>query len=204
VETVSWYDALVFCNKLSLLEELTPAYRIPGFNNSTDPADWGDAPSINDEIWNAAEIVDGSTGYRLPTEAQWEYACRAGTITAFNWETDYIDDRKANYDARYLDANNTVAGTYLARTSEVGSYPPNKWGLCDMHGNVWEWCGDWYGTYANGAQTDPVGASSGSMRVIRGGYWFSGGYGVRSAYRGGSSLHIRANRNGLRLIRPGS
>jgi uncharacterized repeat protein (TIGR02543 family) len=198
VERVSWYRTLVFCNRLSMDEGLEPAYRI---NGSTDPSAWGDVPvNIIDATWDAVQIVVGSTGYRLPTEAQWEYACRAGTVAAFSWGTDYINDTQANYNASIIDANNLSVGTVLGRTAGVGSYAPNAWGLYDMHGNVSEWCWDWYGSYSGGTQTDPTGAVSGDVRVTRG----SGGVGrsVRSAYRSnappwGINLSI-----GFRIVRP--
>jgi uncharacterized repeat protein (TIGR02543 family) len=200
VEMVSWYDAIVFCNKLSMEEGLSPAYRI---NGNTDPTAWGTVPTSNNATWDAVQIVASSTGYRLPTEAQWEYACRAGTTTAFNWGTNYISSSRANYYASHVDANNTVAGTYLQRTTMVGNYAPNQWGLYDMHGNVYEWCWDWYGTYANGAQTDPVGAVSGDGRIIRGGSWYIDGWCVRSAFRYNyKSPSLRNNSIGFRLVRP--
>ena len=97
-------------------------------------------------------------GYRfsLPTEAQWEYACRAGTTTAYYFG-DTLTKEQANFDGN--------------KTSEVGSYPANTWGLYDMHGNVYEWCMDWYGDYPSGSVTDPTGAVAGSYRVLRGGDW---------------------------------
>ena len=195
VERVSWYDAIVFCNKLSVMEGLTPAYRI---NGSTDPDIWiathGPIPTIWDDplkaIWDAVEVVSGSTGYRLPTEAQWEYACRAGTTTAYN-TGDTITDNTGWYSSN--------SGS---RTHEVGKKPPNAWGLYDMHGNVWEWCWDWYGTYASGVQTDPTGRSSGSFRVLRGGGWIDYAQVVRSAYRFDISPHGSNGYIGFRLLRP--
>ena len=166
VESVSWYDVIVFCNKLSMKEGLTPAYRISG---STDPAAWG--TGYYNATWDAAEIVAGSTGYRLPTEAEWEYACRAGTTTAYNTGNTIADNT-----GWYWDNSGS-------KTHEVGKKLPNAWGLYDMHGNVYEWCWDWYGSYASGAQIDPTGASSGSNRVIRGGSWGSDGQFLRSAHR---------------------
>jgi formylglycine-generating enzyme required for sulfatase activity len=189
----------VFCNKLSINEGFSPAYSI---NGSTDPADWGVLPTNANATWNAVEIVADSDGYRLPTEAQWEYACRAGTTTAFNWGTDTINSSQANYDARTVDANNTVAGIYLARTTEVGSYAPNAWDLYDMHGNVYEWCWDWYGDYVAGTQTDPMGAVSGSTKVRRGGSFYFAAQNMRSASRSHVGLGYQGSSNGLRVVRP--
>jgi len=201
VEQVRWYDALVFCNKLSMKEGLSPAYRISG---STDPAVWGNLTAGNStSAWDAVQIVAGSTGYRLPTEAQWEYACRAGTTTAFNWGTDTISSGHANYNATVKDDNNpTAMATTLARTTIVGSYPVNACGLFDMHGNVWEWCWDRYGAYPGGAQQDPMGASSGADHVYRGGAWRFPGQALRSACRNHSSPNSRDSAVGFRLVCP--
>jgi formylglycine-generating enzyme required for sulfatase activity len=188
VESVSWYDAIVFCNRLSVKEGLSPAYSI---NGSANPDDWGTVPTdSNDAAWDAVTIVAGSNGYRLPTEAQWEYACRAGTTTAFN-TGNIISDNTGWYSAN--------SGS---KTHQVGLKPANAWGLHDMHGNVWEWCWDWYGAYPNSAQTDPVGASSGSDRVWRGGSWYDVAGHLRSASRDYYIPYYRNNDLGFRLVRP--
>jgi len=187
VETVSWYDALVFCNKLSIKEGLSPAYKISG---STDPTAWGTVPTSSNATWDAVEIVAGSKGYRLPTEAQWEYACRAGTTTAYN-TGDTISDNTGWYSSN--------SGS---KTHEVGKKPANAFGLYDMHGNVWEWCWDWYDSYSSGAQTDPLGASSGTSRVARGGGWYNSAVILRSAFRDRLNPYIRYSDLGFRLVRP--
>ena len=187
VETVSWYHAIVFCNRLSIMEGLSPAYSISG---STNPDNWGSIPTSSNSTWNAVTIISGSNGYRLPTEAQWEYACRAGTTTAYNTGAS-ISDNTGWY---YSNSN--------SRTHEVGKKPANAWGLYDMHGNVLEWCYDWYGTYASGSQTDPTGASSGTSRVVRGGSWGSSAGVLRSAYRYGINPYVRYGDVGFRLVRP--
>jgi formylglycine-generating enzyme required for sulfatase activity len=199
---VSWYDALVFCNLLSIAEGLSPAYSIEG---RTEPRDWNSIPTVdNSALWNTVQIVAGSNGYRLPTEAQWEYACRAGTTTAFNWGINYINYTQANYRANSIVDNNRTAGPYLAWTTLVGSYAPNAWGLYDMHGNVREKCWDWYtSTPGSAAKTDPTGAVSGNTRVLKGGSWKDDASRVRSAYRTGSAPGWRMGEDaGFRLVRP--
>ncbi|HUU27996.1 MAG TPA: SUMF1/EgtB/PvdO family nonheme iron enzyme [archaeon] len=150
VEQVSWYDAVTFCNKLSESAGLQPCY-----NLSTWSCDFT------------------KNGYRLPTEAEWEYACRAGTSTEYytgNTESDL--DRAGWYD--YNSGNTTHA---------VGGKLANAFGLYDMHGNVWEWCNDWYGSYSSENENNPQGPSSGSTRVIRGGSRSYDAYLCRSAFR---------------------
>ena len=170
VENVSWYDAVEYCNKRSVKEGLTSAYTINGSYVS----------------WNR-----NANGYRLPTEAEWEYACRAGTTTP------YYTGNSVGGAGWYKDNSG-------GQTHPVGEKRPNPWGLYDMHGNVWEWCWDWYGSYSAGAQTDPVGASSGSLRVFRGGSWGSNGLNLRSAYRLYNAPTRRYYYLGFRLLRPSS
>jgi formylglycine-generating enzyme required for sulfatase activity len=179
VVLVSWNDAIQYCNWLSGEEGLTLAYKINGDNVA----------------WNR-----NANGYRLPTEAEWEYACRAGTTTPFSTGNNITTDQ-ANYDGNYP-YNNNAKGEYREKTMPVGSFAPNAWGLYDMHGNVFEWCWDWYGAYSSSAQKDPEGASSGSDRVFRGGGWLSGALLLRSAFRFDYFPSFRYNYLGFRLARP--
>ncbi len=119
--------------------------------------------------------------YRLPTEAEWEYACRAGTTSATAYGNS-LSSAQANFNGKYP-YGGAAQGPNLAGTTTVGSYPANAWGLYDMHGNVWEWCLDWYGTYPGGSVTDPRGPTTGSRRVIRGSGWLHDGSRCRSAFR---------------------
>ncbi len=134
--------------------------------------------------------------HRLPTEAQWEYACRAGTKTATAFG-DKLDSTQANFDGNYP-YNGAAKGPYLQRTTEVGSYAANAWGLHDMHGNVWEWCRDWYRDKLPGG-TDPEVTSEATFRVLRGGSWFNFGRFCRSANRGRFDLDVRRVLIGFRV-----
>ena len=145
-------------------------------------AGYENAPVVYVTWYGATEFAT-YVGGTLPTEAQWEYACRAGTTTPFN-TGNCLTNADANYwwSYPYNTCVNTVT-TPLSKTQPVGTYAPNAYGLYDMHGNVWEWCSDWYGTYPTSAQTNPTGAATGSYRVIRGGGWSSIAQDCRSAYR---------------------
>ncbi len=119
--------------------------------------------------------------FRLPTEAEWEYACRAGTTTPFSmgWT---LSDTLANYNAVFP-SSYSVPGRHVGHPMPVGTYPPNPWGLYDMHGNVWEWVSDWHAEYSPDEVKDPTGTSHGRMKVIRGGSWHFGAENARSSTR---------------------
>jgi formylglycine-generating enzyme required for sulfatase activity len=139
-----------------------------------------------------ADNIPEGWAYVLPTEAQWEYACRAGTTTAYSWG-DAITSNEANYAYDGW-------GTGLQQTADVGQYSANPWGFFDMHGNVYEWTADAWGSYATGAQTDPFNVgTSGSDRVFRGGSWNSSGTILRSAYRLTTGPSVRDYGFGFRV-----
>jgi formylglycine-generating enzyme required for sulfatase activity len=174
VESVTWFNAVQFCNALSKLSGLDTVY-----NTTTWAADFS------------------KSGYSLPTEAQWEYACRAGSTTEYWWGPD---------------TNGMGARTWSVYNSGLTTQPvatklANAYGLYDMTGNVWQWCNDWHGAYTAGAATDPTGASTSMFRVLRGGSWgyvdYVGAIVFRSAFR---LLHVSpgvgGNNFGFRVVLP--
>jgi len=180
IKELCWYGAATYCDWLSLLQSLPRAY---------DHSTWlcGDGDPYLSE------------GYRLPTEAEWEYACRAGTVTSFSFGVCLSSDTDGNCDGNWP-TEGCPAGPYIGWTVPVRSYLFNEYELYDMHGNLWEWCNDWYGDYA-GDETDPVGPASGAYRVCRGGYWAEGSRVARSAEREYTGSGNTTYKNGIRVVR---
>ncbi len=189
VENVTWLEAVAYCNTRSEQEGLTPVYDMEGKSVS----------------WNRS-----ADGYRLPTEAEWEYACRAGTGTPFYME-DSPSAEEANYyghypymiEENYFSQGNLAVqpGEYRQTTVPVGSFEANPFGLYDMHGNVGEWTWDIYGDYPADAQSDPTGAQSGTRRVYRGGGWNDFAKNMRCAYRATMDQDKGSFNVGIRLVR---
>lgn len=193
VEMVSWNDAVSFCNKLSINQGLTPCYTDSGGSTIIDS---GDIVSCN---WSA-------NGYRLPTEAEWEYCCRAGTTTKYSWGDSTDDSTVKNY-AWYEDnADDDYWSTPHADkpgTQPAGTKTANPWGLDDMHGNVTEWCWDWceWDYYSEGENSDPRGPDSGSYRAQRGSCWYDDASYLRSAYRTSLTPTFTSRNLGFRILR---
>jgi formylglycine-generating enzyme required for sulfatase activity len=191
VEEVSWYDSIAFANAASLRDGYATCYQKPG-GGSYDAAA---AAASQTPTWNAGLAC---VGYRLPTEAEWEYAARAGTTTAF------YTGSVINTSCMTIDTNLGPAAWYCANsgmvTHPVGMKQPNAWGLYDMLGNVWEWVWDWYTPYG-AAATDPIGAPSGMYRVNRGASWFSPSDHARAAYRYTDTPQQVYSDTGLRIAR---
>lgn len=170
VDSVTWFEAIEFCNALSTREGLARYYEVDGQIVS----------------------IDGGAGYRLPTEAEWEYACRAGTTSPWS----FGDDESLLPEYAWIDDNSS-------ESHPVGMLKPNPWGLYDMHGNVWEWCWDWYDYYLyyHMSLRDPQGPSEGDTRVLRGGSSDDLAYATLSAYRGYAEPSCRDMDSGIRVAR---
>jgi formylglycine-generating enzyme required for sulfatase activity len=171
VENVSWFDAVEFCIKLSAMDNRSPSYLLTNIKRSSG------------SITSAIVTILNGDGYRLPTEAEWEYVCRAKSTTPFHFGSQ-VNGEEANVNGNFP-FGTTSKGPYLARTTTVCSYQANAFGLYDMHGNVWEWCQDWHSSdyYAKRAEHNPAGPLTGSLRVRRGGGWIDNAQYARAAYR---------------------
>lgn len=157
-----------------------PSYFTDKLLNPVEDVSWIDIEETLPTIQNYAPE---SMKVRLPTEAEWEYACRAGTSTPFNFGA-VINTSQANFNGKYP-YSNTPEGKYRKKTTRVHTFPANGWGLHDMHGNVWEWCADWYDEdfYLQCSCVDPVNSRGARSRVLRGGSWIGSAGDCRSAYR---------------------
>ena len=189
VENVTWYEAIEYCNKLSEKNNLTPVYKIDGKKVTWDRS---------------------ANGYRLLTEAEWEYVARAGTTTPFNTETS-ISAEESNFYGHYpygIEENyfsqgklETKPGEYRQTTVEVNSFKPNKWGLYNIHGNVREWVYDYYTEYDLKKTDNPAGPATGTLKVTRGGGWNDYAKHMRSAFRSTLAPDKKMNNTGFRIAR---
>ena len=184
VDSVSWYGAIVYCNKRSIDEGLTPCYTISG---STDPESWGTVPTYSSSTWNAAVCDFEADGFRLPTEAEWEWAARGGESYEYAG-SDNIDD------VAWYGGNTRYTGSWEVKTKKANGY-----GLYDMSGNVEEWCWDWYGSVYS--STPGSGVSFGYGRCRRGCSWYDNADCAQVAFRLSISPDFRDSQNGFRLVR---
>ena len=184
VNYISWYDALVYCNTRSIKEGLTPCYAI---GEKTAPSEWGTVPTSSDSMWNAATCDFTANGYRLPTEAEWEWAARGGESYTYAGSDD-IDE------VAWYTKNTNDTGTRDVKTKKANGY-----GLYDMSGNVWEWCWDWYDSISSDKPAS--GPASGSYRCQRGGSWDNNALNAQVAYRIYIYPFSRSIIFGFRLVR---
>ena len=186
VNCVSWYDAIAYCNKLSLKENLTPCYSVSGVTDWENLA-YSSIPTESDTNWDALTYDKEADGYRLPTEAEWEWLARGGENYTYAG-SNTVDD------VAWYTTNTNNTGTREVKTKKANGY-----GLYDMSGNVYEWCYDWRDTVSS--ITADTGASSGSYRVLRGGSWKFNASICAVSYRDYYFPNYRYNNGGFRVVR---
>jgi formylglycine-generating enzyme required for sulfatase activity len=171
-----------------------------GPTHPVESVSWNDATEFCRLLSEMPDERRARRKYRLPTEAEWEYACRGGTATSFS-HGESLAAAQANFDASRGDNPAAITRT-TPGTTPVGTFPANMYGIFDMHGNVWEWCADWYdeAAYKETALRDPVGPSTGKFRVLRGGSWKNGADRCRAAYRNALAPHQRDSATGFRVV----
>lgn len=191
VERVNWYHAIAFCNKLSIKLNLEPCYtvNVGGYPVDFAALTFDEIPTTDNADWNKAELDMNKKGFRLPTEAEWEWAAKGGTDD--KWAGTDTEAELKNY--AWYRSNSGY------KTHEVKKKDPNGYGLYDMLGNVWEWCWDWYDTLPASPGADYTGAASGSIRVRRGGSWDSFASGCTVGYRHFNSPYGWNDGLGIRL-----
>lgn len=189
VNYVSWYDAIAYCNKLSLKENLTPCYSVSGITDWENLA-YSSIPTSSNSTWNALTYDKEADGYRLPTEAEWEWLARGDENYTYAG-SNTVDD------VAWYKTNKNSKGSREVKTKQSNGY-----GLYDMSGNVYEWCYDWYGTVSS--STADTGASSGSSRVRRGGSWYGDDGFCQVSDRNYGSPHYRNDYYGFRVVRSSS
>ena len=202
VEMVTWFDAVLFCNARSKHDGLDTVYQFTAI--------FGKAGNGCRKL-SGLKIDFTRNGYRLPTEAEWEYSCRAGTTTEYYWGRNYpsltdADTLTIDSNAVWFHSVNIFRNSKMLGTQPVGSKKPNAWGLYDMAGNVWEWCNDYIGGYSAEAQTDPMGPDSAHSRVMRGGSWCDQSDNfvfrfLRSGFRSSDFPDHRTSFRGFRCVR---
>ncbi len=188
---------------LALVDKNPARFHMGGGGGRDHPVEnvsWEDATAFCRRLSQLDAERQAGWTYRLPTEAEWEYSCRGGTRTPFYYGN-ALSSREANIDGRFPHGD-TPPGPHLGKTTPVGQYAANNFGLHDMHGNVWEWCADWYGGeyYAYAPTRDPQGPEMGEFRVVRGGSWRSHGSTCRAAYRNALVPNNRDPYTGFRVL----
>jgi formylglycine-generating enzyme required for sulfatase activity len=172
-----------------------------GPDHPVESVSWEDAAAFCRMLSERAEERAAGRSYRLPTEAEWEYAARAGTSVPFAFGASF-NATHGNFDSAYPYEEEAEPVAGAGRTTPVTRYPSSAWGLHDMHGNVWEWCADWYGEsyYATLPLRNPPGPQSGKLRVLRGGSWKNQATACRAAYRNALAPHQRDSATGFRVV----